>query len=264
MFTKFTAFDQIPKDKQGGAVELKDGNWAVADVVPELATLQASVTTLETTLKNVRKEKDTAETTAKTATDAAADLRRQLEAKDATGQQTDQKITEMLAKWQKDTETAVTNAVAAKDREIATLSERVTKYDLDDVLGASFKEAGGREDRRVKAIAQAKLDGWTLVDGKAVKKDSNGQVLTTTTKDFFTGDFKKDIPEWYEGSKADGGGSEGGAGGTGGAFRDAGAPAPSKMTSEQRRAFIDANGPAAYTEALNKELFASTQPKPAS
>jgi len=261
MFTKFTAFDQIPKAQQSGALELKDGSWAVTDVSPDLATLQTSVTNLENTLKIVRREKDTAEGAAKKATEAAADARRQLEAVAATGQQTDQKITEMLAKWQKDTETAVATAVAAKDKEITSLSERVTKYDLDDVLGAAFKDAGGREERRTKAVQQAKFDGWTLVDGKAVKKDATGQVLTMTTKDFFTGDFKKEVPEWYEGSKGDGGGASAGGGGPG-AFRDGGVIVPSKMSSEQRRAFIETNGPAAYTDALNKELVASTMPKP--
>jgi hypothetical protein len=258
MFKKFTAFDQIPKEKQKDAVELKDGTFATSEVPDDVAALQTSVTTLETTVKALRREKETAETTARTATETAADLQRKLDAKEATGQQTDAKITEMLAKWQKDTEAAVAAAVADKDKQITALSERVTKYDLDDVLGAAFKEAGGREDRRAKAVAQAKLEGWTLVDGRAVRKDSAGQVLTTTTKDFFTGDFKKDVPEWYEGSKADGGGGDGGSGGTGDAFKSGGLPSPTKMTSEQRRAFIDQNGAAAYTAALNAELAAST------
>lgn len=260
MFKKFTAFDQIPKDKQKDALELKDGTFVLDEASPELATLQTSVTTLESTVKNLRKEKSDAEAAARTAGETAADLQRKLDAKEATGQQTDQKITEMLAKWQKDTEAAVAAAVADKDKEITRLSERVTKYDLDDVLGAEFKAAGGREDRRAKAVAQAKLDGWVLVDGKAVRKGPDGQILTTTTKDFFTGDFKKDVPEWYEGSKADGGGGEGGTGGTGNGFKDGDTPVPSKMTSEQRRAFIEANGPAAYSAALNAELVASTVP----
>jgi len=260
MFKKFTAFDQIPKDQQKDAVELKDGSWAIAEVSGDTAALTTSITNLENTVKNLRREKDTFETAARTAEEKAADLQRKIDAQLATGQQTDAKITEMLAKWEADKQKAIADAVALKDKEIAGLSARVTKYDLDDVLGAAFKEAGGSEARRARAIAQAKLDGWTLVDGKAVMKDAAGQVLTTTTKDFFTGQFKKDVPEWYDGSKADGGGGDGGAGGTGGAFAGGQLPAASKMTSEQRRAYIETNGPQAYQDLLTKELVASATP----
>lgn len=250
MFRKFTAFDQIPAEKQKDALELKDGSW----VLPELPEdVTKSITTLETTVKSLRKERDDFERVAKENGAALADTQRKLEAKEASGQQTDQKITEMLAKWEKDKEAAVAAAVAEKDKQIASLTDRVTKYDLDDVLGEAFRSAGGSEARRARAVAQAKLDGWTLVDGKPVKKDATGQVTTATPKEYFGTDFKKELPEWFEGTKADGGGAGGGAG-NGGAPAGGAPGKPSQWTTEQKRAYIDQNGAKAFTELLNDEL----------
>jgi len=259
MFKKFTAFDQIPKDAQKDALELKDGTWVIAEAPADLTLLQASVATLEQTVKNIRREKDDAVALAAINGSTAAEAKRLLEAKEASGQQTDVKIADMLKKWEADTAAAVATAVEKKDREIGLLSERVTKYDLDDVLVAAFKESGGRDDRAKRAIAQAKLDGWTLVDGKAVKKDSSGTVLTISAKEFFTTDMKKELPEWYDGTKGDGGGGTGGGGANGSAFRKDGSPKnPTAMTTDERREFIEQNGPAAYTKLLNESLATNT------
>lgn len=255
MFKKFTAFDQIPSDKQKDALELKDGSWVLPEV-PEDVT--KSITTLEATVKNLRKERDDFERDAKKAAADLADATRKLEAKEASGQQTDQKISEMLAKWEKDKNDAIAAAVAEKDKQITTLTERVTRYDLDDVLGAAFMAAEGREERRARAIAQAKLDGWTLVDGKPVRKDATGQVTTATPKDYFTTDFKKELPEFYKGSEASGGGAGGGSGsGAGGAGSSTTGKPVTKWTSDERRAYIEKNGPVEFQKLLDAELVAA-------
>lgn len=254
---KFPKKDDIPAGLESAYVE-KDGEWVLDVELPD-------VSTLERTVRKVREERDGFERTAKTAEAKAADLTRKLEAAELSGSQTAPKIAEMLAKWEKDKEEAVAAAVADKEKEIERLAGRVTKYDLDDALAAAFITAGGRDERKGKALIAAKADGWTLVDGKPVRKDENGQVTTATPADYFGTSFKKELPEFYKGSQASGGGGAGGAGGSGNGAPRVGttgaAKKPTEWTSEERRGFIEENGPEAYRALLNQQIADSALPK---
>lgn len=247
MFKKFTAFAEIPAERQKDALELKDGTF----VVPEEAT-PADTSKLENALKSERKAKGDLETELAKNKEQLADLTRKLEAKEASGQQTDQKISEMLAKWEQDKQAAVSAAVKAVEDRYAPIAEKVTRYELDDKLADAFRKAGGRDERLSRALTLAKQDGWTLVDGVPVRKDEFGQVTTVTPDDYFGKAFKTDVPEFFKGTQGSGGGAggtTGGAGPTGPSGKN-----PTQWSSDERRAFIEANGADAYQKALDSHL----------
>lgn len=251
---KYAKKEDIPATLVAAYIEGENGEWVLDIDVPDVENLNRAIAA-------ERKRASDAEKEVKGVREQLADATRKLEAKDASGQQTEEKIAAMLAKWEKDKNEAVAAAVAEKDAELAKLTERVTKYDLDDNLAAAFRAAGGRADRQARALALAKMEGWRLVDGKPVKYDANGQAETVTPEDFFGKVFKKDVPEFFEGSKADGGagpkpGTTGGAGG-------ANAKPPQQWTSEERRAYIEANGLDAFSALLNEQLVAAVTTKPA-
>lgn len=251
MFKKFTAFDEIPKDKQADAFELKDGTFVVFDGTGTAADIEALN-------KALKAERDLHTETRRTLGETKASLgeaTRKLEAFDASGKQTDEKIAAMLTKWEEEKKKAVSDALAEKDKEIVPLRDRLEKYELDNVLESAFKKAGGDDVRTKRAVALAKQEGWQLVDGKAVRKDASGTILTDTPDDFFGKTFKEEFDDWYTGSRADGGAHKGGAGsGTGkGAAKDA---KPTEWTTEQRESFINTNGPAAYQALLDQMLMA--------
>jgi hypothetical protein len=261
MFKKFTAFDQIPADRQKDALKLEDGSFAIDVDSDEITTLRTSVTKLEGTLEKVRGEKSAAEKAKKDAEDAAANVQRELEARQAGGQLTDAKVKELLDKWEVEKQKAIAAAVEEATKPLGSMQERLTKYELDDVLGSEFIKAGGTEKRRAQAVALAKLNGFQLVDGKVVRKVS-GEIQTTSVTDYFGGEFKTEMQEWYDGTKASGGGAGGGTGG--------GAPAgggtggtkpPTEWSSDERRTFIETNGQDAYRKLLNDQLVAAATPK---
>ena len=173
---RFANKADIPAGLEPAYVE-KDGEFVLDVEIPDTGKL-------ERTVKATREERDAADKRAREAEAKAADLARKLEAAEVSGQQTAPKVAEMLAKWELDKKAAVEAAVAEKDKEIERLSGRVTKYDLDDALAAAFVGAGGREERKAKALIAAKADGWTLVDVKPVRRDENGQITTSTPADY--------------------------------------------------------------------------------
>jgi hypothetical protein len=253
MFKKFTAFDQIPADRQKDALKLEDGSFVLDTDADEIAALKTSVGKLETTLGKVRDEKTAAEKAKKDAEDAVANAQRELEARQAGGQLTDAKVKELLDKWEVEKQKAIQAAVEEATKPYVADRERLTKYELDDVLGGSFMGAGGTEKRRQQAVALAKLNGFQLVDGKVVRK-VNGEIQTTSVTDYFAGDFKNEMPEWYEGSKASGGGAGGGTGNGGAGGAGGSAKPPTEWTSDERRTYIETHGQPAYRALLDKHL----------
>jgi hypothetical protein len=252
MFKKFTAFDQIPKDKQDAALELKDGSWVLPEATPDSTAATESIARLERSLAAARQERNDWEAKAKQAESSVGELTRKLDAKEATGQQTDEKITAMLAKWEQDKQSAVEAAIAATTQKFSPLQERLTRLELDDQLGAAFGETGGRAERKARALVLAKQDGWTVVDGKLVLKDSDGNITNLSPKDYFATKLKADVPEFFEGTKASGGGATGSSNlptTTGGKTKP-----PTQWTADERRSYIEANGPEAYREALNTHM----------
>lgn len=224
MFPTFKSKDEIPKGFEA-AYEEKGGEWVAK--LPDTGKL-------EETLAKVRGEKKDAEKLARDNGDRASDLQRQLDAKNASGADTDKKVSEMLATWNKDKDAAV--KVVQDQLDAASGELRTMK--VDDQIKAIFtsKEVGGRAE---KASATLKLtkDRFDLVDGKLVMKDDKGVVTTTSPVDFFKAEFRKEQAEFYVGTQATGGGAAGAT---------LGGATPSGLTAEQilanpSSAFVAAN-----------------------
>lgn len=201
MFPTFKTKAEIPKGFEA-MYEEKDGEWKVkaSDAETELAKVTE-------TLAKVRLEKKDAEKASTDATKRAADLQKELDAKKLTGDDLDKKTAELLATWKKDTEVAV--AVVAKERDDAL--GKLRQVNLDDKAKAAFIAAGGRPERAAAAL-QLKKDRLDLADDALVVKDERGAVSTKTIADFWGKDVKTEMPEFFVGTKATGGGPSGGAG----------------------------------------------------
>jgi len=250
---KYPRKEDIPENLAAAYVEGEDGEYVLDAELPDTGKLERALETERARAKDAEKAQREAER-------KLGDALRQLDAKEASGAQTEEKIAAMLAKWEKDKQDAVAAAIAEKDEVLAKVQERVTKYELDDTLAQSFTKAGGRGDRSQRALALAKLDGWRLVDGKPVKVDSTGQVETVTPDDYFGKVFRKEVPEFYEGSKGDGGFKPGVPAGPGGS--GTGAKKPTEWSEDERRQFIMTNGGEAYSMLLQQQVAESATRKP--
>lgn len=206
----FPTFDKqadIPKGFEG-EYEERDGKWVAK--LPDVAKL-------EETLGKVRGEKKDAEKLAREAADRAADLQRKLDAKEATGAETDKKVSDMLAKWEKDKDAAVK---AVQDK-LDEANGKLRSVNLDDKAKAAFLKAGGRPERADAAL-KLKRDILDLADERIVIKNEKGEVTTATVEDLWGKDFRKEMPDFYTGTKATGGNAPGGGtnGSTGAADAD--------------------------------------------
>lgn len=195
-FPTFKKKEDIPKGFEESYHEV-DGTWELK--LPENKDAE--------TLVKVRAEKKEVEKAAKLAADKVAELQRQLDAKEASGKDTDVKVSEMLAKWEKDKN----DAVQAKQTEIDALNGRLRSITLDDVAKSEFLKAGGRPDKADAAL-KLKKELLDLAEDRPVVKNAKGEVTTTTLADFWGKDFKKEMPEFFAGTKATGAGAGGGAG----------------------------------------------------
>jgi hypothetical protein len=195
----FPVFDKagdVPKGFEG-AYEEREGKWHAK--IPDTAKI-------EETLTKTRAERKEFEQAAKAASEKAADLQRQLDAKSATGADTDKKVSEMLAKWEQDKNAAVK---AVKDQLDAAAGELRT-LKLDDKIKAAALAAGVLPTK-VDAVLKLTKDSFDLADDRIVVKDAKGEVTTKTVADFFAKDYRAQMPELYQGTKATGGGASGGA-----------------------------------------------------
>jgi hypothetical protein len=195
----FPVFDKagdVPKGFEA-AYEEREGKWHAK--IPDTAKI-------EETLTKTRAERKEFEQAAKAASEKAADLQRQLDAKSATGADTDKKVSEMLAKWEQDKNAAVK---AVKDQLDAAAGELRT-LKLDDKIKAAALAAGVLPTK-VDAVLKLTKDSFDLADDRIVVKDAKGEVTTKTVADFFAKDYRAQMPELYQGTKATGGGASGGA-----------------------------------------------------
>lgn len=197
---KLPVFDKqadIPKGFEG-LYEEKDGKWH-----PKASETE----TLESTVGTLRGEKKELEKKLKTAMDAQADLQRKLDVAGKGGENSDKEKRELLEKWEKDTAAAV----KAVQDQLEAANAKLETYEVDTHLEKAFLAAGGREERKAQALSLTKGQ-FKRIDGKLVKVDAEGKPTTEKVEDFFKG-FKKDMPEFYQGSKGSGGGAGGGTGG---------------------------------------------------
>jgi hypothetical protein len=195
----FPVFDKVGDVPKGfeAAYEEREGKWHAK--IPDTAKI-------EETLTKTRSERKEFEKAAKDASEKAADLQRQLDAKSATGADTDKKVSEMLAKWEQDKNAAVK---AVKDQ-LDTAAGELRTLKLDDKIKAAALAAGVLPTK-VDAVLKLTKDSFDLADDRIVVKDAKGEVTTKTVADFFAKDYRAQMPELYQGTKATGGGASGGA-----------------------------------------------------
>lgn len=196
-FPTFDTKDAIPKGFES-EYEERDGKWQAK--VPD-------VSKLEDTLAKVRSEKKEAERLAREASDKFAETQRQLDAKNATGADTDKKVSEMLAKWEQDKNAAV----KAVQDELDARTAELRGIKLDDKAMADFVAAGGRPEK-AKAALTLKKPFLDLDGERIIVKNEKGEATTATVADFWGKTFKTEMPEFFTGTKAAGGGAVGGAG----------------------------------------------------
>lgn len=188
----FKSRDEIPEDARDGALELKDGSFAVV------------VDDAKDTILKIRQERDAAKKALRTAEERAEAAERERDAAKASSGDVDKKVAELLTKWEKDTEAKVAAVATERDG----LAAQLRQLTLVDKARDTFLKAGGRPE---KADAALKLVGerLDLIDGKPVVKDATGEVTTTTLDDLFGKEFRKEMPEFFAGTKAAGSGASG-------------------------------------------------------
>lgn len=246
----FKTQDEIPEALRGDALALADGTFVVIEA--DAGDGEGAVKALASE-RELRKQ---AEAAAAKARDELAEATKKLEAFEASGKQTDQRITEMLEKWRADKDTAVAEALKPVQQQLAEATQRLTRYELDDRLVAAFRKAEGDDARAARALVLAKQDGWQLVDGKVVRVGPDGNPLTQTPDEYFANDLRKDLPEFFKGTRGSGGGGNTGGGGNGGGRGAEQTKPPTEWTADERRSFIEQNGPAAYTTLLDQSMAA--------
>jgi seryl-tRNA synthetase len=209
----FKTKDEIPEPFRG-EYEERDGAWHPKGAGGDGGS---GASKLEETLAKVREERKEAERRAREAEESRAALERQLAAA-SSGEEKD-RVTKALKKF--DDDLAAAKAEHKKELDAARAELRTLK--LDDKVKAAFLAAGGRPERAEKALRDTKERFDLADDGRIVVKDAKGEVSTATVEDFFGKTYRAEMAEFYTGTKATGGGANGGAGATPARTANAGA-----------------------------------------
>lgn len=195
MLKLYDTKDAVPEALRSAAIETKDGKFAADEPAADDAT------ELKETLKKLRKELDEAG-------DARKALERKLAAAEHGGDGKEKdKVTKALEKFDADLAAAKADfekKLAVRDGELRTLK-------LDEKAKAAFLKAGGRPERADAAL-RLKKDALDIDGDRIVIKNEKGETTTTTIDDFWSKSFKVEMPEYFIGTKATGGGANGGAG----------------------------------------------------
>lgn len=200
-FPIFDKKDDIPKGAED-VYEERNGKWhpKIEDVTP-----------LKTAIEKERSDRKKAEDQAREASEKAADLERKLTAAAGGGGDKDQ-IAKALKKFDDD----LAAAKAEGKKESDALRTQLRTLQLDDKAKAAFIKAGGRPER-ADAMLKLNRDRLDLVDDRIVIKNAKGETTTETVEDFFAKSYKTEMPDFYKGTQASGGGASGGSGGGSGA-----------------------------------------------
>jgi hypothetical protein len=250
----FPKREEIPEAHRASAVELKDGQFAIAE--------EEDTTGLQNTIKATRKERDDAIAAKASAESKAADTQRQLDARIASTGDVDKKISDLLTKWEADKNAAVQAAKDEAQKRIDELSGFRNKRLVEDELKKAFRAAEGREDLEDDVVALTRGD-FKLVDDKLVNVDASGQVTTVSPEQFYK-NLKAKRGMFYKGTQADGGGAPGGGGAPAGGLDT---KPPTQWTSEERANFLQQHGQGEYQKRLDAEVLqksiAAAKPKAA-
>lgn len=232
--------DEVPEALRESAVEGKDGSWHYAE--------DEDTTGLKNTVKTVRKERDEAVAAQRAAEEKAAATQRELDAKVASTGDTDKKISELLTKWNADKDAAVAAAKKPLEDQLAAANTKLNDHLVVGKLREAFRSNDGDPDHENDVIDLTKAN-WRLVDDKPVLYGADGNPTTTSPEDFYK-EHKAKKGLYYKGTQADGGGAAG-VKGSGGTVVGNDKPV-TEWSTDERRAFIDANGQEAYRTKLDE------------
>lgn len=230
-FPIFESADAIPEGFRGEYVE-KDGKWhpKVEDVTPLIRKRDELLTEV--------KQANTA--------------KREAEAR--------------LAALEAEKDAHAAGLTAEKLAEIQSKAEAKFRPTLDENTALKQQLRALRLDSTVKGLLASKdvIDpdaAWKIVgddfdltdDGKAILKSDPTADLTQ----YVTGALKQKYPFLFKGTQADGGGAAGMQRASGGS----GQKPITQWTSDERRAFIEANGVEAHQKALQDYQREAMKPK---
>jgi hypothetical protein len=201
-FPKYAKKEDIPAGAED-VYEERDGEWH-----PKLE----DVTGLKATVEATRADKRQAEKLLREAEEKRAAAERERDALKTQVGDPDAKVAELLKKFDAD----VATARAEADKRADAAEAKVRALTLDKQAVDEFVKAGGRPEKAAAALKQY-ADRLDLSDDRPVVKDGKGVVTTKTLADFFKEEARNEFPEWYNGTKAGGGGAAGINGGRAGA-----------------------------------------------
>jgi hypothetical protein len=218
--------DAIPAGAED-VYEERDGKWH-----PKAAEDTSGLTSALAKERDARKA---AEKAAKAATDERDTAVRERDVLKTQTGDSDGKVAELLKRW--DTEKTALEEKYKGD--LKTRDDRIRTLTLDQTAKAAFVKAGGRPE---KADAALKLyaDRLDLAEDRPVVKDDKGQVTTDSLDKFFGEVVRKELPEFYTGTKAAGGG----AGGINGGVQGSGTLTGEQILQNPGAAFDAANASA--------------------
>lgn len=194
----FATQEEIP-DGFGGLYEEKDGKWHPKDLSGGDGPSKESIEKLEITLEKERKDRKAAETQLKELGTKVAELETRAKAKEAGI--TDEKLTELREEIRADLEKEYEEFKTKAE----TLGQEVRGLKLDSQVKKLALEHGVRAER-VDAWWRLFGDRFDLTDdGKPMVADKPGIEVTK----LITGDLKKEMPDFYTGTQAAGGGAGG-------------------------------------------------------
>lgn len=206
----FSTLEEVP-DAFRSEYEEKDGKW-----VPK--PQGEDVSGLKTALDKERTARTEAERKAREAEDARAEAERRAQdaatAAEAKGAGIDsEKLAELREKIRNDVRAEFDVQLREKEEKIEEL-EGVARENrtlkLDNAVKKVFADNGVRPERTDTLFRLAEEEFDLTEDGKPVLKNHPGKALEVFVKD----DLKKQYPEFYRGTQADGGGVGGHIGGT--------------------------------------------------
>lgn len=194
MWPKFKTKEEVPEAFRD-QYEERDGEWQAKETDPDPGLGDAGKAALEAE----RKARKAAEDATKAAEADKAELQRKMDAQKAGI--TDDQLTKLREDVRADMEKEY--STYKTDAEELALENRSLK--LDSQVKKLAAENGVRGER-IEAWWRQFGDRFDLTDdGKPMVKDSPG----TEVKKFIEGDLKKELPDFYTGTQASGGGAGG-------------------------------------------------------
>lgn len=184
--------DAVPEALRESAIETKDGKFAVVEETEDSTTLKAS-------LEDERAKREAAEKLARKTADDLKKLETKQKAEKAGI--SDEQLQQIRADARKEVEAELAPKLADADR----FAKENRELKLDNKVKALAADNGVRPERLSQWWRQFGDQFDLTNDGAPMVKDAPGKDV----KKFIADSLKAEVPEFYVGSKAGGGGAAG-------------------------------------------------------